>query len=174
MSGGHVTQIRIGFIVCTGSSLIGVFNSSLPQKVLGTPGWGAPESLFELEPPGLRKQDVYSFGLLVWAITLNGVKPWHMLTRVADNVIEVVNSTEPVESHSELTYIEFDGLKATNHGDLLLKLAKETLEQCHPGDVDYSIVQHVLDQTLGNDLDQRAPDFGNIISMLRNCTSLPA
>ena len=122
--------------------------------MLGTPGWGAPESGFELEPLELRKQDVYSFGLLVWAIALNGIKPWHMLMRVADNVVEVANSTQRAESHSKLTYVEFDGLKATNNGDLLIKLAKETLEQCHPGDVDYCTVEYVLHQTLCNDLDK--------------------
>jgi serine/threonine protein kinase len=154
--------------MCIGSSLIDVFDDSPKRKVLGTPGWLAPESYHYLEASGLRKLDVYAFGLMVWRVMLNGVKPWQMLTKNANGEVRAVSDNESSNPKLELTYQEFDALKAIEHPDLVSDLASKTFEGCHHGDVDVDTVVKVLCQTLNRIPDLRVSDFKSIVSLLRN------
>jgi len=61
-------------LVDFGSSLIGDSeNASLPG---GTPPWNAPEWQKYMAPSFQRKTDVYSLGLLVWRLMLDGANPF--------------------------------------------------------------------------------------------------
>src|SRR3954469_22870317 len=48
--------------------------------------WNAPEYLEILDPEGLKRVDVYSFGLLCWAVMLHGKNPFRVVDTVAQRL----------------------------------------------------------------------------------------
>jgi serine/threonine protein kinase len=42
----------------------------------GTPPWNAPEWRENIEPSLMHKTDIYSLGLLIWRLTINGENPF--------------------------------------------------------------------------------------------------
>lgn len=152
-------------LISIGSSLIDVFDDSPKRKILGTPGWAAPENHLYHETLGLRKLDIYSYGLLIWGVMLNGVKPWGKIMQGTNGGVDIININEQMSGQVTLTPMQFDSLKARKGTDVFLDLARRTLKGCQPGDVNSDIVDRVLSQTLEQDPTLRASDFGNIISL---------
>ncbi len=120
-----------------------------------------------LDAAGLRQLDIYSFGILVWRVMLNGVVPWELLTKT-DGEVGIVDTARSDLTVASLTKEEFDSLKKTGQSDMIYGLARRTLQNCSPGDVDLQIVCDVLCQTLHREPSLRAETFGSIISLLQN------
>ncbi|KAF1997715.1 hypothetical protein P154DRAFT_605187 [Amniculicola lignicola CBS 123094] len=76
--------------------------------------WNAPEYLEILDPEGLKRMDVYSFGLLCWAAVLHGKNPFRVVDTVAQRLV-------PNEWHSPL-----EALKKADDGSELLRLAQDS------------------------------------------------
>src|SRR5437762_4648978 len=76
--------------------------------------WNAPEYLEILDPEGLKRVDVYSFGLLCWAVMLHGKNPFRVVDTVAQRL-------SPNEWHSPL-----EALKKADGGSELLRLAQDS------------------------------------------------
>jgi serine/threonine protein kinase len=154
-------------LIPTGSSLLEVFEDSPRRRIAGTSGWGAPESHLRLDSLGLRRVDVYSFGLLAWRVMLNGVKPWERLAK-ADGDVWALGPGESQDSVTMLTSTVFDSLKGTGPTDRIPDLAKNTFTGCYRGDVDFDTVCKIFHRTLQKEPDLRVQDFRDVISLLQN------
>lgn len=143
-----------------GSALIEVFPSSdAPARVLPgqTAPWEAPEALNKapLDPLGLRRTDIYSYGLMVWRIMCNGRRP-HKRTTSAGDFPYVLSEDE------------FERVKFT--GDVLLALANDSLNDRCPGDVDKEYTGSIFKETIRFNPALRVSSFGEIIALL-DCPS---
>ena len=98
-----------------------------------TAPWNAPESHDCLLPELLKYTDVYSYGLLVWRVALDGVNPFRC--------IDGLTMLPTTDFHREVEKLKFQ--------DDLLEAARQTLRQpfCNP-DVDTGVITNVLQLTL--------------------------
>ena len=95
-----------------GTSLVELDGKKSPSF---TKPWNAPECFEELEYVGLQKFDIYSFGLLCWAVMLGGKNPFKVVESVAAHL-------SPNDQDSSL-----ERLKRADKGSRLLGLARESL-----------------------------------------------
>jgi serine/threonine protein kinase len=95
--------------------------------------WNAPESHEHLPAADLQYTDIYSYGLLVWRVAVNGVNPFRLVPALA--------SLDPAHMQRELEILKKQ--------DRILPLVHTTLREpfCEP-DVNTSLVWHILQQTL--------------------------
>lgn len=159
----------------TGSSLIevsdGVQKGVLQRITKGTPGWRAPNqkggSL--LDASALRGVDLYSYGLLVWSVMLNGTQPWKVLAKEKQRIVlSHTSSQQPNEPSTELSADDFDSFKQADREEMVYQLARQSLEGGHPGDVDMHTIRQVLQWTLQGEPDNRATNFNEIIAVLED------
>jgi serine/threonine protein kinase len=95
-----------------GASIVEVDTSS---RISYSIPWNAPEYLEYLDGAGLKKTDVYSFGLLVWTVFIDGKNPFKELNSVSSLL----------SKDSWITSLE--KLKSADDGACLLKLAAESI-----------------------------------------------
>ncbi|KAH6891535.1 hypothetical protein B0T10DRAFT_605779 [Thelonectria olida] len=93
-----------------GASLVELDGTRLPSF---TRPWNAPECFEKLDHTGLKKFDIYSFGLLCWAVILGGKGPFSF---VAEHLC-------PDDWDSSMR------LKKADNGSQLLGLARESFAQ---------------------------------------------
>jgi serine/threonine protein kinase len=110
--------------------------------------WSAPEHGQSLDSEGLKKTDVYSFGLLSWRIMLNGDVPWKYLTlKEGDSIANTRAQSDPSQAH--ISENQFRELKLD--GDSLLELAVNTISDRKNSDVDFDYAFELLSGTLKHD-----------------------
>jgi len=148
-----------------GAALIGVLeDSECPkQKFRGySPPWSAPEKAKEMNALGLRRMDMYLYGLTIWRIMCNGQMPYNKLfwDFFHKNITSEPETTPP----QPLSSLDFIALK--KRGDTILHLAIDTLKHRPESDVDLEKVQAVLKVTLGHDPASRATSFSEIVNIL--------
>ncbi|KAE9374004.1 hypothetical protein N431DRAFT_481336 [Stipitochalara longipes BDJ] len=149
-----------------GSALIGVLeDSDCPkQKPRGySPPWNSPEKFEETDTLGLRRRDMYSYGLTIWRIMCNGEMPYSQL--FWDSHHENITSEPPITSAKSISLVEFVALK--KQGNSILDLAVDTLRNRPRSDVDFEKMQAILKITLCIDPSSRAVTFNEIVSVLR-------
>ncbi|KAK2735763.1 hypothetical protein FQN57_001143 [Myotisia sp. PD_48] len=118
--------------------------------------WNAPESHDRLPRDLLKYTDVYSYGLLVWRITLNGANPFRHIDGLA--VLDKANFQQEVQT-----------LKLE---DRVLPAVKLTLKQPYcDADVDTGLIFNILELTLR--LDASIRDLPGSLTLLGQpaCTS---
>ncbi|KAJ7633983.1 hypothetical protein B0H17DRAFT_1339674 [Mycena rosella] len=96
----------------------------------GTPSFNAPEAANGLDAEGLKRTDVYSLGLLVWRVVLDGESPFDI---------------------SPFTGCTPDGIEDLKRFDELLAIAKESVSDRLVPDVaedEREIMNFVLENTL--------------------------
>jgi serine/threonine protein kinase len=116
-----------------------------------TPLWEAPESHRPLPRNSLKHTDIYSYGLLVWRVTLNGTNPF--------KYIEGLSMLGDEDLRQQVKILKLE--------DCLLPLSKATLH--HPVcniDVDTGMISCVLDLTLL--LDSPSRDVLGLVKLLSN------
>ncbi|RYP54781.1 hypothetical protein DL768_000509 [Monosporascus sp. mg162] len=94
-----------------GASLVELDGKRSPSF---TKPWNAPECFEKLEHTGLQKSDIYSFGLLCWAVMLDGKNPFRFVESVTEHL-----SCDDWDSSLER-------LKKADKGSGLLSLARES------------------------------------------------
>jgi serine/threonine protein kinase len=94
-----------------GASLVELDGKRKPSF---TKPWNAPECFEKLEYTGLKKFDIYSFGLLCWAVMLGGKNPFRFVESVTDHL-----SRDDWDSSLER-------LKKADEGARLQSLARES------------------------------------------------
>ncbi len=97
-----------------GASLVELDGKTSPSFTMP---WNAPECFEELDHTGLQKFDIYSFGLLCWAVMLGGKNPFRVVKSVADHLC-------PDDFDSSL-----ESLKKADKGSRLLGLAQQSFTQ---------------------------------------------
>ena len=97
-----------------GASLVELDGKRLPSF---TRPWQAPECFGKLDYLGLKQFDTYSFGLLYWAVMLDGKDPFTSVKTVADCL-------SPEDREASL-----ERLKKAEGGTKLLELAAQSLEE---------------------------------------------
>lgn len=132
----------------------------------GTEPWNAPETKtlapLPLDVVGLRRTDLYSFGLMVWKVMCNGKDPWTLLCRDGGSVIKASRQTTAGAEGTKLSKEDFKALK-TLDDDTLLRLAIETLQEPSPSDVPYDEACRVLKLTLRRSPNNRATGFTKVV-----------
>ncbi|ESK89537.1 hypothetical protein Moror_1197 [Moniliophthora roreri MCA 2997] len=105
---------------------------------MGTPPYEAPEAYHgKLDGDGMKRTDVYSLGLLVWRVILNGGNPFSAVHH----------------GLGEMSEGEIMGLKKSNE---LRKRAKESLwKHTHIGQTGLELMDYVLENTLQEDPNKR-------------------
>lgn len=149
-----------------GSALIGVLgDSDCPkQRFRGySPPWDAPEKSEEKDALGLRRMDIYSYGLTIWRIMCNGEMPYKKLFWDLHHE-SVISDNNPVLG-KPLSSAEFIALKEDQ--DTILDLAVDTLRSRPRSDVNFEKAQAIFKITLRADPTSRAFSFGDIVSVLR-------
>jgi len=153
-----------------GSALIGVFdNPKCPKQALRghTPLWEAPEHANEMDALGLRRADMYSYGLTLWQIMCNGDCLYSKL--YWDSRRENVNPIPATIPSNHLDKKDFIGVKS--RGDSLYSLAVDILRDRPRSDVNIKKVQRVLEITLRLNPAARATSFDEIANVLSSETS---
>lgn len=94
-----------------GTSLVDLDGRRYPSF---TKPWHAPECFEKLESTGLQKFDIYSFGLLCWAVMLDGKNPFRCVESVASHLCP------------DNWDLSLEVLKKADNGSRLLSLARES------------------------------------------------
>lgn len=125
-----------------GSAVIDLEPSQTAKLPAFTLPWNAPESHDRLPRDILQKTDVYSFGLLVWRIVLDGVNPFRHVPSLAH--------LEKTDFQRQVEILKME--------DQILPMARLTLREpyCRPDEV--GLVAKVLDSTLQLDASERDLD----------------
>ncbi|KAF3941712.1 hypothetical protein ABW19_dt0205259 [Dactylella cylindrospora] len=129
-------------------------NGELSRLAYTSRPWNAPEYLEVLDGEGLKRTDVYSLGLLIWAVIIDGKNPFTDLKKVS--------ALLPQDSF----YPSLEKLKSGDNGIQLLSLAQEcvldVVEECF-----HQNVCGVLDSTIQFDSCKRNLD--KAIRSLEDC-----
>jgi serine/threonine protein kinase len=158
---------------CQGCSCIGVTDE--PEAELQPPPlayskiWRAPEYNQRLTPENLFQTDIYSYGLTVWQIMLDGVHPYHFLYWDAEETKAFPSTATPPENVTFLTKEAFHHIKSS--GNILVGLALDTMEESHDRDDVVEIMTDMLTVSLQMELSQQCRTVDNLVSML--CGSSP-
>lgn len=103
-----------------------------------TPLWVAPEYSGRASFNALQSMDVFSFGLLVWAVVLNG-------TVILSELVANYDATEALLL-----------LQHYKEPENLLKLARGSVQmQGYCGDIDMKAFMEILENTLGAPLSRK-------------------
>ena len=123
------------------------------------------------DPIGLRRTDMYSYGLTIWQIMCNGEYPWDHLCW--DSEYHLAAKKTVGASARAISSSEFESLKSRD--DVLLDSAMESLSGRLPSDVNAGKAKAVLKLSLRHDPNLRASSFDEIIRILKDedrCQSL--
>ena len=104
-----------------------------------SPPWDAPESHDRLSRDGLQRTDVYSYGLLVWRVALDGASPFRR--------IDSLTFPDKAEFHRQVRILKTE--------DLVLPLARPTLKESFCSTQESHIIVDLLDHTLQLDASKR-------------------
>lgn len=126
----------------------------------------APEHSDYLDPTGLQRTDIYSYGILVWRVMLNGVEPYRHPVLQGKEVHEVAAITSAASHHNTNHHLSSQdfGLMKKN-GDMLLHLAQQTIDGSPESDIPLALVRDILSCTVRADPKLRAINLGHIIDL---------
>ncbi|KAG9255096.1 uncharacterized protein F5Z01DRAFT_74522 [Emericellopsis atlantica] len=124
-----------------------------------TQPWNAPESHNRLPRDALKLTDVYSFGLLVWRVVLDGINPFRHIGSLASL------DQDDFQRQAEILKRE----------DRLLPMAKSTLRSPFCSTDESDLIIKILDSTLQLDASKRQLDRALGLLLEPGCTlPLPA
>ena len=112
---------------------------------------------------GLRRMDIYSYGLAFWRIMCNGEIPYSKL--FWDSTHANITSERQSTEAKSLNKADFIALK--QKGNTLLRLAIATTKNRPKTDIDFEKAQTVLNITLCFEPTLRATCFDEIVHTLR-------
>ncbi|KAI6785916.1 uncharacterized protein J7T54_006255 [Emericellopsis cladophorae] len=112
-----------------------------------TQPWNAPESQNRLARDALKLTDVYSFGLLVWRVVLDGVNPFRHISSLASL------DKDDFQRQAEILKRE----------DCLLPVAKSTLRSPFCSAEESDLIVKILDSTLQLDASKRQLDRALVV-----------
>ncbi len=147
-----------------GSSLIGVLeeHGSLKQTLPAhTNFWDAPEKAVPMDACGLRRSDIYSYGLAVWKVMSNGSNPFqsHFGDLPPRAIVSKFESSP--KKQLKVDYV----LSIKQNGDTILHLAVQTLQNRPKSDLDLEKTRRVLEATVRQDPTSRASSFEEIVNI---------
>lgn len=119
----------------------------------------APEYEQSLDPLGLRRTDIYSYGVTLWRIMLDGVQPNERLPREK----EMQNAEDSDSDRRYLTREEFDMLKRDD--ETLLRLAFKTIECPSNDDSAQEFARNILSKTMRTQPELRSCNFDELIAL---------
>jgi hypothetical protein len=137
-----------------------------------TQPWNAPEVDLihptHLDPVGLRRTDIYSYGLIVWRIVLNGHLPYECLFWNNDLANAIMSKVTIGKSETEklkhVSCSEFQKLKQED--DTVLHLAIDSLRNRQSGDIEFKVICAIFKQSLRQNPSQRSENFDEILKIL--------
>ncbi|KAJ5480512.1 hypothetical protein N7530_006021 [Penicillium desertorum] len=118
--------------------------------------WNAPECLEQLSGDRLKYTDVYSFGLLVWRVALNGLNPFRCIDGFA--------SLQKIDLQREVETLK--------RQDRVLMMVEPTLQEpfCEK-DVDKYLILDILHVTVR--LDHSSRDLFGAVALLSDSVPVP-
>ncbi|EXJ78717.1 serine/threonine protein kinase [Capronia coronata CBS 617.96] len=85
-----------------GFSIVGLASTE-PVRIGGTTPWRAPETIAAIPRHLLAQTDVYSFGLTVWRIAMDGMSPFHVICGDSGGGTSLTDEIERLKREDLLT-----------------------------------------------------------------------